>query len=237
MLDAVDHLDALVERRAGVRVEREPDAFHRRDRDDVVHVAADLAVVDERRLRDVVRPLVAGDQLPPPLELPGLQVDRDQRVGARVRARAERREVERRRRAGAEVERVRRRVDRDRRPDGAAADDAALRAPALLLRRDRPDRVRPGRAQVGRPGHHVAADAVLGAGGAGDHAVVRADRRARLGVAVVRAGAGHGLRRSRRGRAARRSSGSACSGACRASAGRARRRSRRGRGSRRSRSS
>ena len=39
-------------------------------------------------------------------------------------------------------------------------------------------------------GHHEAADAVVGAGGA-DDGVVRADRRARLGVAVVRERAGH----------------------------------------------
>ena len=114
MLDAVDHLDALVERLPGRRVEREPDAFHRRDRDDAVRLAADLAGVDERRLRDVVRPLVAGEQLLPPLHPAGRQVDGDQRVGARVRPGPQAREVERRRRAGAEVDRVRCRVDRGR---------------------------------------------------------------------------------------------------------------------------
>ena len=56
MLDAVDHLDALVERLAGRCVEREPDAFHRRDRDDAVRLPADLAGVDERRLRRRRRP-------------------------------------------------------------------------------------------------------------------------------------------------------------------------------------
>ncbi len=69
MLDPVDHLDALVERLARVGVEGVPDALHRGDGDDVVRLAADLAVVHERRLRDVVRPLVARDQLLPPLRL------------------------------------------------------------------------------------------------------------------------------------------------------------------------
>ena len=46
-------------------------------------------VVDERRLRDVVAPLVRGDQLPPPLQAAVAQVDGDERVRPRVRARAE----------------------------------------------------------------------------------------------------------------------------------------------------
>ena len=166
VLDAVDHLDPLVDRRARRGVVGEPDAFHRRHRDDPARLAADLARVDERRLRRVVGPLVRGHLLLPPLHLPGAEVDGDQRVGARVLARPELRVVERRRRAGAEVERVRRRVDRLRRPDDAAADDARELPPARPLRRDRPERVRPGRREVGVVGHHEAAHAVLRAGGA-----------------------------------------------------------------------
>ena len=122
----------------------------------------------------------------PPLHPPGREIDRDQRVGARIRSGADRRVVERRRRARAEVEGVRRRVDGGRRPDDAAAHEAPEPAPARPLGRDRPERVRPGRREVGVVGHHEAADAVLGAGRADDQPMVGADRGARLGVAVAR---------------------------------------------------
>ncbi len=192
MLDAVEHLDALVDRRAGARVVGEPHAFHRRHRDDPAPLAADPRVVDDRRLRGVVRPLVAGHLLPPPLLAARHQVDGDQRVGARRGAGAQARLVERRRRAGAEVDGVRRRVDRDRSPDGAAADEPPALTPLGLRRRDRPVRVRPGGRQVRAPRHDEAADPVLRAGSAHQHAALRADRRARLPVAVVRRRAGNG---------------------------------------------
>ena len=95
MLGAVDHLHALVDRTAGLRVVREPDAFHGRNRDDTPRLAADLAGVHDRRLRSVVRPLVVRHLLLPPPHRPVPQVDGNQRVGAGVRARAKRGVVER----------------------------------------------------------------------------------------------------------------------------------------------
>ena len=64
MLDAVDHPDAVVERLARGGVEGEPDALHRPDGDDAPLAPVHLVRVHERRLRDVVAPLVPGDQLP-----------------------------------------------------------------------------------------------------------------------------------------------------------------------------
>ncbi len=186
VLGAVDDLDPLVDRLAGPGVVGEPDALHRGDGDDPALLAADLPRVDHRRLRRVVRPFVVCELLLPPLHPPGREVDGDDRIGARVRAGADRRIVERGRRAGAEVERVRRRVDGGRRPDHAAAHEAPESAPARPLRRNRPERVRPGRREVGVVRHHEAADAVLGAGGAQDQPVVGADGSARLRVAVAR---------------------------------------------------
>ena len=237
MLDAVEHLDALVDRSAGARVVREPDAFHRRHRDDAATLAADPRVVDERRLRGVVRPLVASHLLAPPLLAAGHQVDGDQRVGARRGTGAETRLVERRRRAGPEVDGVRRRVDRDRRPDRAAADEPPALAPLGLRRRDRPVRVRPGRRQVRAPRHHEAADPVLRArprpSGPGP------SRRSARSSARSRSSTTHRERRSPPApvRAADRSPRSAPRGACRASRGTGGRRSTRRRGSRGCRSS
>ena len=186
VLDSVDHLHALVQHLAAARVEGEPDAFLRGHRDDPPRLAADLRVVDERRLRDVVVPLVVRDELPPPALPAGVEIDRDQRVRARVRARMEVVVEVRRPGAGAEVDGARAGVDRDRRPDDAAADDPGEPPPLLLLGRDRPVRIRPGRRQVGVERHHVAAHAVLGAGRPHHELAARADRRARLRVAVVR---------------------------------------------------
>ena len=158
-------------------------------------LAADLRVVDERRLRGVVRPLVERHLLLPPLHPAGREVDGDERVGARVRAGTQRRVVERRRGARAEVERVRRGVDRRRRPhDAAAGERARTGASSVPFGRDRPERMRPRRREIGVVRHHEAAHAVLRAGGADDEPVVRADRRARLRVAVVRRGSRHRLR-------------------------------------------
>ncbi len=186
MLHAVDDLHALVERAPGLGIEREPDALHRRHRDDVVHRASHLPPVDEWRLRDVVCPLIAGDQLLPPLEAPGRQVDGHQRVRSRGLAGPQRREVQRRRRSSAEVNGVRAGVDSNGRPDRPTADDARRAPPRLEVGRDRPERARPGRPQIGRVGHHEPPNPVLRASRADEDAVVRADRRARLRVAVVR---------------------------------------------------
>ena len=185
MLDPVDHLHALVQHLPAAGVEREPDAFLRRDRDDPPGLAADLRVVDERRLRDVVVPLVVRDELPPPALLACLEIDRDQRVRARVRPRMEVVVEVRRPGAGAEVDGARTGVDRDGRPDDAAADDPGEPPPLLLLGRNRPVRVRPRGRQVGVERHHVAAHAVLGAGGTHHDLPACADRGARLRVAVV----------------------------------------------------
>ena len=112
----------------------------------------------------------------PPLQLPGRQVDRDQRVAQRgSEPGPERRVVRRRRRrrcrsracssSGRRSSASRRRRRRRAR--------AAL-APLGVGRRDRPERVRPGGREIGRVvGHHEAAHAVLGAGRADDQAVVR----------------------------------------------------------------
>ena len=188
MLDVVDHLHALPDRRAGGGVVGEPDALHRRDRDDPLGLARrswpcrPSAAARRRTTTGSTTSCCCHHFI-----CPGVQVDRDQRVGARVGPGPERRVVRRRRRAGADVERVGRRVDRRRRPDDAAADDPGGLAPLGVVRRDRPERVRPRRRQARRVvGHHEAARAVFGAGGADDQLVVGADRRARLGVAVVR---------------------------------------------------
>ena len=193
MLDAVDHLHPLVQHLPGAGVEGEPDAFLRRHRHDPPRLAADLRVVDERRLRDVVVPLVVRDELLPPALLAGVEVDGDQRVRARVRARMEVVVEVRRSGAGAEVDGARAGVDRDGRPDDAAADDPRQPPPLLLLGRNRPVRVRPRGRQVGVERHHVAAHAVLRAGRAHHDLAAGADRRARLRVAVVRRSVGDEL--------------------------------------------
>ena len=88
MLGPVDHLDTLVERSSCRGVVRKPDTLHRCDRDDTCALAAHGRGVDHRRLRGVVRPLVVRHLLLPPLEAAARQVDGDDRVRARVRARA-----------------------------------------------------------------------------------------------------------------------------------------------------
>ena len=204
MLDAVDHLDALVDRLAGrsrrTRTRRPPSSRPRRCG---CVLPPTFAVVDERRLRGVVRPLVVRHLLLPPLHLPGREVDGDQRVGARVRAGAERREVERRRRAGAEVERVRRRCRRSsasrRRRRRRASRAGASSVPSGGI-------VQNGFGQAGVRSvvvrHHEAADAVLGAGGADDQ----------------RGGSRRSARSSRSSRSSTTRPGTACAIATRRSA-------------------
>ena len=185
VLDLVHHLDALVDRPSGLRVIREPEAFLGRHRDDALLVAADAGRVDHRRLRGVVAPLILRELLLPPELLAGVRVERDQRVGARVESGPQAGLVERRRRAGVEVHDARLRIDRARRPVGAAADRAAELPPRLLFRRNRPVGVLPGGPEVGVPGHEEAAHAVVGARGADQEEVVETDRRARLRIAEV----------------------------------------------------
>ena len=59
VLGPVDHLDALVDRRAGPRVVGEPDALHRRDRDDAALLAADAARCRRAAAAPCRSPLVA----------------------------------------------------------------------------------------------------------------------------------------------------------------------------------
>ena len=152
-----------------------------------MRLAADLAGVDQRRLRDVVGPLVAREELLPPLHPAARQVDRDQRVGARVRARPQSREVERRRRAGAE---------------DTACLSSCRRSSASRRRRRRRCGMRaattgspaePSRTALGQAGFRSVVYAITKPripysepAAPTISAVVGADRRARLGVAVVR---------------------------------------------------